>query len=760
MKKIKFLLLLTITLISINIVEAITITAVAHIFSQKGEIYQILKNSFNEYAKKENLDIQFDVVVFSNENSTNEVDNYAYTIDSLLAKKSTKYDLYFYFGSSNGDFSPNLLNLDEWLPKEHIAMYDPGILKSNCISDDGHTMGLPISVDVNALFSNTKLLSAYNKEIPKTWDELIETSKYIVEEERKKNNTDLIAYNGLLNPSSRILSLYSFINSYRKTQDSEFPPLKSQETVEALKKLKEVINKTTTKKSLMLENKEVVKLLYSPSNSLFLSFWYLPTSFFKATGIPGWKHGVSGSIAANTNIAVNNNISFERKKAAVEVLKYITLESTQKELIMKNGFFSAINKLYDDPEVCKIAACDLMKGITPFSYFNYDLVEFNNDYNVAKYTQYLFDYLMDDMSLSEAIKKIDDMSKNYYFSIKSNDTSYGLVIFIIFISVSVIMVLSLSMLYFEKTKIKYNFLSNTEWLSVVLGCFIIMCSIISIFDNPTKIICHLRSVCIFMGFIISLTPIFTKLIINIPVYNKLSNWISNNKTIFKIGMIFIGIILNGLDMISSYEIERVGAAAGECFLKCSRNKVFGIFTSYLIIIYLIVIIACSSTLIFMEWNLKDYYYIARLIMASLCMDILYLIFYLFLMKINIDNYIVYNLFYVGNIFGFSLTHFIFLYFVNGILVFIIKEEEDLLNTEFNKKAHEATTSYKTSIISSASESTEANDAIKKNKSFTSIILNCHYKKYGNNESQLSNINNISNTIIQSNINSQPNKNDI
>jgi len=34
--------------------------------------------------------------------------------------------------------------------------------------------------------------------VPKTWDELIETSKYIINEEKRLyNNTELIGYNGL-----------------------------------------------------------------------------------------------------------------------------------------------------------------------------------------------------------------------------------------------------------------------------------------------------------------------------------------------------------------------------------------------------------------------------------------------------------------------------------------------------------------------------------------------------------------------------------
>jgi len=55
------------------------------------------------------------------------------------------------------------------------------------------------------LFSNKKLLNNYNKPIPKTWDELIETCKYIMDRE---NDTELICYNGLFDGNKR----YNYLN--------------------------------------------------------------------------------------------------------------------------------------------------------------------------------------------------------------------------------------------------------------------------------------------------------------------------------------------------------------------------------------------------------------------------------------------------------------------------------------------------------------------------------------------------------------------
>jgi len=42
-----------------------------------------------------------------------------------------------------------------------------------------------------------KLLNEYDKPIPKTWDELIETSLYITQQEKEKGNPNVVAYNGL-----------------------------------------------------------------------------------------------------------------------------------------------------------------------------------------------------------------------------------------------------------------------------------------------------------------------------------------------------------------------------------------------------------------------------------------------------------------------------------------------------------------------------------------------------------------------------------
>ena len=52
-------------------------------------------------------------------------------------------------------------------------------------------------VDITVLYYNEEYLNKYSKEVPKTWEELIDTSKYILNEEKRFNNTNIVPYNGL-----------------------------------------------------------------------------------------------------------------------------------------------------------------------------------------------------------------------------------------------------------------------------------------------------------------------------------------------------------------------------------------------------------------------------------------------------------------------------------------------------------------------------------------------------------------------------------
>ncbi|OUM57162.1 hypothetical protein PIROE2DRAFT_17922, partial [Piromyces sp. E2] len=85
-------------------------------------------NSFNEYSKENNLNITLNFNLISNTNTTFSLDNLGNMIDDLLIKQTTKYDLFFYDNTLTSNYGPHLLNLNKWIPKEHIEMYNQQIL--------------------------------------------------------------------------------------------------------------------------------------------------------------------------------------------------------------------------------------------------------------------------------------------------------------------------------------------------------------------------------------------------------------------------------------------------------------------------------------------------------------------------------------------------------------------------------------------------------------------------------------------------------
>jgi len=87
-----------------------------------------------------------ELVVLTPNNSTSDIENYGTTIESLLEKKSTKYDIYFFYASYSKKYNDHFINLREYLPKESIEVFDESILQHQCTSYNNKLVGLVIYI--------------------------------------------------------------------------------------------------------------------------------------------------------------------------------------------------------------------------------------------------------------------------------------------------------------------------------------------------------------------------------------------------------------------------------------------------------------------------------------------------------------------------------------------------------------------------------------------------------------------------------------
>jgi len=92
----------------------ITITGIIHSFYDEDySFHRIISNAFNEYSREKGLGIKLDLTAITPETATNERESYGTTIDSLLSRRSEKYDIYFYFSGYGQAYGNHFINLND-----------------------------------------------------------------------------------------------------------------------------------------------------------------------------------------------------------------------------------------------------------------------------------------------------------------------------------------------------------------------------------------------------------------------------------------------------------------------------------------------------------------------------------------------------------------------------------------------------------------------------------------------------------------------
>lgn len=94
-----------------------------------------MKNEFNKYAKENKLDIELNMHLYTFSNSSNLGSDYYYSLDYLLNKGSTKYDIYFYDIIYSTKYKSYFMTLNDVLSEEHKSLYSSGIASKVCIFD-------------------------------------------------------------------------------------------------------------------------------------------------------------------------------------------------------------------------------------------------------------------------------------------------------------------------------------------------------------------------------------------------------------------------------------------------------------------------------------------------------------------------------------------------------------------------------------------------------------------------------------------------
>lgn len=352
-----------------------------------------------------------------------------------------------------------------------------------------------------------------------------------------------------------------------------------------------------------------------------------------------------------------------------------------RKLIIEEEIYSPINNLYNDEEICEIVECDLFENIKPYSVVNLNNIindeNFDFETYIRKYKNYIYKYIYENKTLEETIKSIEDINRFYYLSLDTTNTFVGLILYIIYFVISSIMLLSIIFIFIKKYENHFNMLRKDFWILSICGCIILISSIYGKFGETTSFKCHLERTFVSFGFMLSLIPIFYKLITNFPEINKISNWINEHRYKFLTFLIVIDLIFSSLLYTVPYNYKYIFIEDGENFKICQMSNTFGKIILVFLSFYEIFMILCILFLIFIEWNLKETYFEARFFLSAMCIDILSYILYFIINSINIKNYIGSNLLLILNIMILSISNYICIYGIKIIHIYIRTDEDPI-----------------------------------------------------------------------------------
>ena len=355
-------------------------------------------------------------------------------------------------------------------------------------------------------------------------------------------------------------------------------------------------------------------------------------------------------------------------EAALTAFKFLTSKKIQKKYLISGLVVPAIPSIYEDDEVCAIENCDLYHGM---QFINRPVTKNENFIEYYhQYVDYMNSYLYDNKEAEDVLEKIDNIRKVHYISIISDvndDSSMGLIVFIIDLIVIIFMLLSLVLLYIEKFKDVFTFLTNDLWFISIFGLVVLLSICFTRYGPVTQFKCNLSLILLIFGYSLNMVPLLHKLIIIFPKENKYSLWISDNKyTFLSFFLLFDGFLSTILLIFSKSNVQRVTIKEGESFDKCAMNNSFGILFSVTLSIYFFFLISSFLLLIFVEWNQGEYVKDIRLIVSTLYIDILLVLLQLIFVKM-ITSYKFHFLINEIIITIIVITHYILIYGMRIIL---------------------------------------------------------------------------------------------
>ena len=294
---------------------------------------------------------------------------------TLLAAQAKDIDVFQIDVIWPAILAPHFMDLAPVLSEKDRADHFKVLIDNDTV--DGKLVAVPWFVDAGLLYYRKDLLEKYGKEVPKTWAELADTAKAIVDGEAKAGNSSLQgfvwqgkAYEGLVCNALEWIASYgggSIVDAGGKVT------IDNPQATKALEMAKSWIG-TISPKGVLSYSEEESRGVFQSGNAVFMRNWPYAWALANAGDSPvKGKVGVAvlpqgdGSEARHAAALGGQNLAVSRysehPKEAADLVRYLTSTEEQKRRAHEGSFNPTLRSLYTDTEL--MAANPFYKDFLP-----------------------------------------------------------------------------------------------------------------------------------------------------------------------------------------------------------------------------------------------------------------------------------------------------------------------------------------------------------------------------------------------------------
>lgn len=262
-----------------------------------------------------------------------------------------------------GAFGDVLIDLKKIYKDNEIDEKDIFTTIVNNMYYNGQLVALPAYTDCEVMYYRKDLLKKHGRPVPKTWQELYETAKFIQEQERKTNNR---FYGYVFQAKAFEMLTCNFVQLVDTFGGAVVANGKvvvnSPKCVNALVWLMECLKDASTR-SVLNYSEEEARGLFQSGNAVFMNSWPYAWSLMNAPGTAvSGRIGVMpipmGNVSTGKSSGVIGGwffaVSKYSKHAAVaaDLIKFLSSKE-QHKIRAKFAYAPAYKSLYKDPEVLR-----------------------------------------------------------------------------------------------------------------------------------------------------------------------------------------------------------------------------------------------------------------------------------------------------------------------------------------------------------------------------------------------------------------------